>query len=562
MATAPQVLVVGAGPVGLFMAAELGRHGVACRIIDKNGGPSGQSRATTIQPRTLEILDALELVEEFVAAGVPCHTIGVYTPEMETIQHVSNAELDSPFPFTLSLEQSKTERFLTRHLAGFGTKVEWGSELCRFVQDDDGVTAVLRHARGPEESVRVSYLIGCDGAHSTVRHTLGVPFTGADYPTDFAVADVRIDWRAAMPAHEICFFVGPAGQMFYGPFAEGRCLISGDIGVGHGEHPPAGAPSLQELQAIVDTRSPGGVLHDPGWRAYFRVHLRQAERYHIGRVFLAGDAAHVQSPAGGQGMNTGIQDAYNLGWKLGLVLNGSAPALLLDSYHPERHRAGKDMLVLNEYLYHVEMESQPDWPLSRELRQRLALLQAGQEVIQQRMKRAVAELNINYRHSPVVAQHRSLSLSPGGGQQHLHGWHDFGAAPHAGDRAGDAHLTRHPAGESVRFFQAQRGTKHHLALFAGSQATDATYRHLQTIADTIAQRHGHTIATHLVVPHAVPPQLQGRGDLLVDSRGELHHQYGARIDSLYLLRPDGYVGFRSQPADGEALQLYLARMFV
>ncbi|HXV79568.1 MAG TPA: FAD-dependent monooxygenase [Candidatus Binatia bacterium] len=561
MATDPQVLVVGAGPVGLFMAAELCRHGVSCRIIDKNSGPSGQSRATIIQPRTLEVFEALALVKEFVAAGMLCHTIGMYTLEMKLLQHVSNAELDSPFPFALSLPQSKTEQLLTRHLAKFGTEVEWGVELQRFVQDDAGVTAALRHAGGREESVRVPYLIGCDGAHSTVRHTLGVTFSGADYPTDFAVADVRIDWRAAIPAHEICFFFGPQGMMFYGPFADGRCLICIDIGHGHETQPPAGAPSPQEMQVLADKHSPGGVLHDFGWRSYFRVHLRQAERYHAGRVFLAGDAAHVQSPAGGQGMNTGLQDAYNLGWKLGLVLTGSAPATLLDSYHTERHRAGRDMLVLNEYLYHVEMEHQLDWPLSAALRERLAVVLAGQDVIQQRMKRAVAELNINYRHSPIVAQHRSLLPSPGGGQQHLHGWHDFGAAPHAGDRAGDARLTRYPSGESVRFSQTQRGTEHHLVLFAGSQATESTYQYLQIIADTTAKRHGRTVVTHFVVLHEVPPQLQGRSDVLVDPRGELHHRYGATIESLYLIRPDGYVGFRSQPANGELLHSYLAKIF-
>jgi 2-polyprenyl-6-methoxyphenol hydroxylase-like FAD-dependent oxidoreductase len=562
MATDTQVLVVGAGPAGLFMAAELCRHGVSCRIIDKNSGPPGQSRATVIQPRTLEILEALGLVEMFVAAGMPCYTTGMYTLEMKLLQHVSNAELDSPFPFALSLPQSKTEQLLTRHLAKFGTEVEWGVELQRFVQDDAGVNTVLRDAGGREESVRVPYLIGCDGAHSTVRDTLGVTFSGVDYPTDFAVADVRIDWRAAIPAHEICFFFGPQGMMFYGPFADGRCLISVDIGRGHGAHPPAGAPSLEEMQMLADKHSPGGLVRDLGWRSYFRVHLRQAERYHAGRVFLAGDAAHVQSPAGGQGMNTGIQDAYNLGWKLGLVLNGSAPATLLDSYHPERHRAGKDMLALNDYLYHVELEHQLDRPMPEALRRRLALMLAGQDVIQQRMKRAVAELNINYRQSPIVAQHRSLLPSPGGGQRHLHGWHDFGAAPHAGDRASDAHLTRYPSGESVRFFQVQRGTKHQLILFAGSQATDTTYQYLQTIADKTARRHGQTVATHFVVLHEVPPQLQGRSEVLVDPRGELHHRYGATIESLYLIRPDGYVGFRSQPADCEVLQSYLAKLFV
>ena len=560
MAGGIEVLVVGAGPTGLFMASELGRHGVSCRIVDKNPGPSSHSRATIMQPRTLEVLDALGLIDTFLAAGLACRTVGTYSPEMKVLHRVSHDELDSPFPFMLSLPQSKTEHLLTHHLRGTGTSVEWGVELGRFVQDDEGVTAVLAHPGGHEESVRVSYLVGCDGAHSTVRHTLGVAFAGKDYPTDYVVADVRLDWRAPIPTNEVCFFVGPEGQMFYGPFAGGRCLISGDIDAESGRPLPAGEPSLAEVQAMVDRRSPGGVVSDPGWRAYFRVHLRQADRYQLGRVFLAGDAAHVQSPAGGQGMNTGLQDAYNLGWKLGLVLSGRAPAALLESYHPERHRAGRDMLALNEYLYHMEMENQPDLPLPEDLRQRLALLLAGQEVIQYRMKRAIAELNINYRHSPIVAQHRSFLPSPGGGQQELHGWQDFGAAPHAGDRASDARLLRHPSGEAVRFAHVLRGIRHHLVLFAGPRATAATYEYLQTVASATTRTHGGTVDVHLVVPHAAP-QHQSHDAMLIDPRGELHHRYGANIESLYLIRPDGYVGFRSQPIDGAALQSFLTKLF-
>jgi hypothetical protein len=408
----------------------------------------------------------------------------------------------------------------------------------------------------------VSYLVGCDGAHSSTRHALGVRFAGRDYLADFLVADVRLDWRADPPAHEICFFVGPAGQMFYTPFADGRCLVAGEMEGGSPEHPPAGEPSLADVQALVDRRSPGGAVRDLGWRAYFRAHLRQAECYQVGRVFLAGDAAHVQSPAGGQGMNTGLQDAHNLGWKLGLVLSGRSPAAVLDSYHPERHRAGKDMLVLNDYLYHTEMENRPGLPMPESMRRRLALVLAGQAVIQQRMKRAVAELDINYRHSPIVAQHRSLVPSPEGEPPELHGWRDFGAAPHAGDRATDAPLLRYPSGESVRFSRVRRGTKHHLVLFPGPRPTGASYGHLRAVMDATNARHGGAVESYLVVPHRASPPQEFAGPVLIDSRGELHHRYGARTDCLYLIRPDGYVGFRSQPVDGEALQSYLARLFV
>jgi len=220
------------------------------------------------------------------------------------------------------------------------------------------------------------------------------------------------------------------------------------------------------------------------------------------------------------------------------------------------------MLVLNDYLYHVEMEHRPDLAQTEALRRRLALVLAGQDVIQQRMARAVAELDINYRHSPIVAQHRSLSPSPGSARPELHGWRDFGAAPHAGDRASDALLLRHPSGEAVRLSEVRRGSRHHLVLFAGPQATAATYQHLHAVADATARRYARTVDCHLVVPKDATPPRQFGGSVLIDPRAELHHRYGARTDCLYLIRPDGYVGFRSQPADGEALQSFLDRVFL
>ena len=255
-------LVVGAGPVGLLMAVELCRHGVSCRIIDKNDRPTVEARASNIQPRTLEVLDSVGIVDQFIAAGISCRDVVTYTPAMERLKQISFDELDSPFPFGLSLEQSKTEQLLNRHLASLGQEVQRGVGLRNFVQDDDGVTAVLDHTGGEEETVRASYLIGCDGAHSTVRHTLGVAFEGRDFPKDFAVCDVAVDWNAAVPAQQTCFFASSDGMLFYTPFADGRCLFSADVGLGHGDHAPASAPSLEELQGIVNSRTQGALLRE------------------------------------------------------------------------------------------------------------------------------------------------------------------------------------------------------------------------------------------------------------------------------------------------------------
>ena len=560
MATDTQVLVVGAGPAGLFMAAELKRHGVSCRIVDKNDGPTHDTRAAAIQARTLEILESVGLADEFVQAGHICHAKATYTSDHKLIKYLTFDELDSAFPFVLQLPQSQTERMVARYLARLGTEVERRVELVAFEQDEDGVRATLRHPDGRQETANVSYLVACDGAHSTVRHALGVAFSGDDYPTDLISADVQVEWK--LPRDEQLSFFAAQGMLTIFPLPKGRAAIVADIGPAQGDHPPPGAPALEDLQAIFDARTPGGVLSDPIWSVRYRVHGRQAERYQVGRVFLLGDAAHVCSNIGGQGMNTGMQDAYNLGWKLGLVLNAGSPPSLLDSYHPERHQAGRDMLCLSDHLHRAVLREDPHLSLPETVRQKLATVLANQEVMQQRMRRAVAELNIGYRHSPVVAEHHRLLPGLHEPPASVLGWHDFGAGPRAGDRAVDARLMLHPGRDSVRFFRRLRGTAHHLVLFAGALATAETHQRLQALADATMRAYPDRIEAHLIVPHELPEDLAGKGEILLDPRGELHHRYGARSTCLYVIRPDGYIGFRSQPPDREALTSYFSQIFL
>src|SRR5438477_12318344 len=258
MATDTQVLVVGAGPVGLVRAAEVNRHGVSCRIVDKNDGPTHASRAASIQARTLEILDSVILANEFVQVGNICHAAATYSSDHKLIKYLTFDELDSAFSFVLQLPQSQTERMVARYLTRLGTEVERHVELVAFEQDEDGVRATLQPADGGQETAHVSYLIACDGAHSPVRHALGVSFSGDDYPTDFMMADVQVDWK--LPRDQLAFFFAAEGMFAFFPLPRGRATVAADIGPAQGHHPPLGEPALEDLQAIFNIRT-------PGWRA-------------------------------------------------------------------------------------------------------------------------------------------------------------------------------------------------------------------------------------------------------------------------------------------------------
>ncbi len=240
------------------------------------------------------------------------------------------------------LAQSETERLLAAHLDRVGVMVERRVELTALADHGDHVQATLRHADGPDETVRCAWLVGCDGAHSTVRKGIGVDFTGHAEPNDWMLADCRVE--GPLPQDELSMFWHARGVLAFFPFAPGRCRVIADLGPAHGTGRPPD-PTLADVQAAVDERGPPGVLlSEPHWLSGFRINERKVADYRRGRVFLAGDAAHIHSPAGGQGMNTGMQDAWNLAWKLALVQTGAALPSLLDSYSHERSRVGETVL--------------------------------------------------------------------------------------------------------------------------------------------------------------------------------------------------------------------------
>jgi len=413
--------------------------------------------------------------------------------------------------------------------------------------------------------VRARFLVGCDGAHSTVRHVLELPFEGAPYEENVVQTDAVVTWPRHTEADEIVMFLAPDGPIACFPFfRDGRYRVL-KLYVGEA---PTGEPTLQTFQQMLEAQLPGVKVTDPAWITSFRLHHRLVQHYRVGRVFLAGDAAHIHSPAGGQGMNTGIQDAHNLAWKLALVARGIARPELLDSYEAERRPVAQELLQGTDLATRaVEQVVKFRSPLALGLRNGFMSLVSKLDFVRANLTSSLSMLNRNYRHSPIVHQHRiplwraSVTASANSELPGLAAWTAFGSAPEPGDRAPDATFCADPQGPT-RLFQLLNSTRYLLLLFDGEASTEGGYRNLGEIARRVQKRCGDAVDSYVVVPMAQAPEsahLESR--VIADANQVLHTRYGAKAECLYLIRPDGYIAYRSQPADGDKLLSYLDTLF-
>jgi 2-polyprenyl-6-methoxyphenol hydroxylase-like FAD-dependent oxidoreductase len=394
------VLIAGAGPVGLTMAAELARYGVAVRIVDSAAERTATSKALVLWSRTLELIDRMGCGEDFVAAGLKATAANIIAGG-KRVAHVQLDSVPTPHPYGLMLPQSETERLMEAHLNALGVRVERQVTLAGFSQSDTAVTASLRHADGREEAVTAPWLIGCDGAHSAVRRGLGMQFEGDTLPSTWVLADVHLEGLPS-PLHELEMHLHADGVLALFPIAAapggGRYRMIADVG---GAGSARRDPTLEEVQALLDRRGPGGVVASaPVWLAGFVINERKVAAYRDRLVFLAGDAAHIHSPAGGQGMNTGMQDAINLAWKLALVCRGEAAAEpLLDSYSAERSEIGRQVLANAGRLTRMAMLK---GTLLQGVRNHVAALVFGLAPARRAMNNLLAELSIGYPHGPLT----------------------------------------------------------------------------------------------------------------------------------------------------------------
>lgn len=460
------------------------------------------SRGKGLQPRSLEVLDDFGVIDETLSSGrfhMPFRgyegskILGDVDPREGYVPTP-----DIPYASSLIIPQWRVEQILRNRLSTYGVQVELATELIGFEQYENAVNAILQHS-GSQIEVKAQFLIGADGGHSLVRHKLGVGFEGETWTSErMFVGDVQADgldrdhWHS-WPSKEhgfvgLCPLPGTDSFQF-------QAQIGAD---------ETSDPSLERFQQILDERT-GGMnirLHDATWLSLYRANIRMVDRYRVGRVFLAGDAAHVHSPAGGQGMNTGIQDSYNLGWKLGQVLTG-LPDSLLDTYEQERLPVAAWMLGVTSRLH-------------REIKETEKAVRRGPETLQ---------LGINYRDGRLAREERS---NPG--------------TIRAGDRTPDAPC-HDSNGEVVRLFDVFRGP--HFTMLAFGHGTG-------DICTAVQQNYGNQVRTCTIILPDAPPQ----PDSLVDTGGHAYRGYEAQEGSLVLVRPDGYIGLMTDSA-GRGLAEYL-----
>ncbi len=559
--TKTDVLIVGGGPVGLTMACELARHGVSARVIDDKAAPEVWSKAAAVSARTMEIWRDMGLVERALERGRPMYGANMYKGA-ERIAHLDIHVPGTPYPYLFGMAQRHTELMLAERLVELGGELERPVKLETFDTADGEVVATLVHDDGGRERVTTPWLIGCDGARSTVRRVLGLPFEGSTFEQTLVQADVRLELPFEVDSREAVLFISEDGPVGMLPLLDdGRYrLVALNV-----DDPPK-EPPLELFEALVRRRCPEGVrIHDPAWTVSFRFHGRIVPNYRVGRVFLAGDAAHIHSPAGGQGMNLGIQDAYNLAWKLALVHQGAAAPSLLDSYELERRPVGLTTVETTDAMTRRGMRMLSlRSPLAQALRDQAIAFVMQSGLVGDRAFQGLGQLNISYAASPIVGEHHlsiwnaEVSTTRRDERPHLADWYRFGKGPGPGERVSEVDLSAERT-----LFDLLRGTRHVLLLFDGAAATPEGYQNLSAIAARVSKRHGAHVDVHVVTPRATrPPELSWPGSVLLDEDSVLHEHFGCGSEGLYLIRPDGYVGFRSQPADESQLLRYLETIFV
>jgi 2-polyprenyl-6-methoxyphenol hydroxylase-like FAD-dependent oxidoreductase len=401
------VLIAGAGPVGLFLANECARRGLRWRILEERSSQSEHSKALAIFPRTLEIFDMAGVAAPFLECANRVTSVVLLTHD-RTLARMRFQPEDTPYAFVAMVPQNVTESLLAHELRRKGGDVQYDTRFVSADQQDEGVIVTVDH-KGELRKLTASFVVGCDGAHSQVRRAVNLPLEGGDYDATFMLAD--IETNNALPADQLQLCPSEFGPVAIFPMSADRRRIVATI-----DQPEGDAPSLDLVRKILGQRAPAGIearaLH---WSTYFRIHHRHAPRLRVGRIFIAGDAAHIHSPFGGQGMNTGLQDVWNLVWKLDLFLHGHGNEKLLDSYSTERIPVIKNVIETTDFL--TKVMGTPN-KLAQVLRDTVIPMVSRLAPFQHAFVKRMSELGIAYHGSPILEGpgERYFDDSMGGGR--------------------------------------------------------------------------------------------------------------------------------------------------
>ncbi len=535
---AVDVLIVGAGPVGLSLAIECARHGARARVVEKLAESSGKSKALALWSSALESLAGMGCVEAFTDAAIPVQAMRIQSDGKELASVEPSHGIDSPYPQPILLPQSRTESLLTEHLISLEGKVERGVELVKFSAAPNGVTSTLRDRDGREEIVTSRWLAGCDGAHSAVRHGLDIDFHGYQIEETFALCDACIEGADLVPG-EVVLDWSAKGILAIFPVVPGLWRV---IANRRGSEWSEGDPSIEEMHAhLANHGYKDWKLSDPQWLAAFRIHERKVESFRQGPVMLVGDAAHIHSPAGGQGMNTGIQDAANLGWKLGLLARGRGDGeALLASYHAERSPVAD--LVLKEAASRTKISLLKN-PLARFVRNTAVRVAGVTEGFQESMAHDLSGLGITYGESPILDTDGSWHED----------WRSHGFPP--GTRFRDVKVYSETEGRTLSLFALLSGGPHSLLLFSGPKARREDRDALDEYEALAIKLAGDSVRCVRIWRGGESPS---DGDWLLDSDGSAHLAFAMEWCGATMVRPDGYVAFRCAPLDPELLTGYAA----
>ncbi|MCC1495459.1 FAD-dependent monooxygenase [Alcanivorax sp. 1008] len=531
------VLIVGAGPTGLTLAIRLRQMGVDCLVIDQLAEAMPWSRALGLHARTMEIFHGLGVLTDIrrrstVQTGVMIHN------DQGPLLSLDLTTLDAPFPWVLSCPQTEVEAALAQRFEELGGRIWRGVTLQSLTQQGDSVEAHLGVA-GERHQLQCELLVGCDGAHSLVRDELGIGFDGVTEKDHFLIADLAIGWSlSATSSHG---FLLPEGSLIALPMPDCWRLVINQSASEDTQGEVTLEPFRERLSAALGECPP---LGEPRWLTRFTIHRRLASHYRKNRVLLSGDACHIQSPLGAQGMNTGIADAFNLAWKVALFLRGIGGGQLLDSYERERRPVARamlysvDILSRSSFARNLLLRTGRDWVLK---------FLNGHPKMASGLLRRISQLDIAYRDSPLVAQGPS-------------GWLSGKDGPVPGERMPDAHLL---GSDEVALVDLLQDPRHYLLIQLDAEPDPQQLLTAYALADRVPSEFSDWVSTIVISGPEPVESLRELADfdvsVLSDHNGEFAARYGGGA-ALWLMRPDGHLAYRATLSDGDQLLGWLRQL--